>query len=86
MAGVEFKNKGNEFFKKSNTDPLNKEHTEILVYYNFLLEREQFAYFRVRYNLLSILEKVGGIMSCISVAMMVIMTPCYYKKHNMAVL
>ena len=58
----------------------------MLLYWNFLLEREQFAYYRIRYNLMSILEKVGGIMSCISVVMLFIMKPCYYKRHNMVVL
>ena len=35
---------------------------------------------------MSIFEKVGGLMSCITVAMFYLMKPCYYKKHNMAVL
>ena len=78
--------KGNEWVKKGGVDAANKGHTDLMLYWNFLLEREQFAYYRIRYNFMSILEKVGGIMSCISVVMMFIMKPCYYKKHEMVVL
>ena len=58
----------------------------MMLYWNFLLEREGIAYYRVRYNLLNIFEKVGGLMSCITVAMFYLMKPCYYKKHAMTVL
>lgn len=78
--------KGNEFYKKANVDAANSEHAEMLLYWNFLLEREGIAYYRIRYNLLMIFEKVGGLMSCITVAMFYLMKPCYYKKHAMAVL
>ena len=35
---------------------------------------------------MNIFEKVGGLMSCITVAMFYITKPCYYKKHDLAVL
>ena len=58
----------------------------MILYWNFLLQREGLSYYRIRYNMLHILEKVGGLMSCITVAMFYIMKPCYYKKHDLAVL
>ena len=78
--------KGNTFYKMASEDAANTEHGEMLLYWNFLLQREGQAFYRIRYNMTSIFEKVGGLMSCIIVAMNYLMKPCYYKKHKLAVL
>ena len=61
--------KGNTFYKLATDDPANAEHTEMLFYWNFLLQREGGAYYRIRYNMMMIFEKVGGLMTCLTVVM-----------------
>ena len=78
--------RGNTWIKDAEGDAANTEHTGMIMYWNFLLQREQSAYYRIRYNLMSILEKVGGLMSCISVLVIFLLKPCYYKKHALAML
>ena len=69
---------GITIFKESKIDPLNKVHTPLIKYWNFMLSREQNAYFRVRYNMMTIIGEVGGVMGLVTTVFAFILTPCTF--------
>ena len=58
----------------------------MLRYWNFILSREQNAYFRVRYNIMAIIGEVGGVMGVVNAVFAFLLTPCTYQKHELTVL
>ena len=44
--------KGIQVRKRSDSDPMNKDHMSMIRYWNMYLSKEQNEYYRVRYNLM----------------------------------
>ena len=76
---------GMTIYKKSDSDAANKNHTNMIKYYNFLLTKERELYFRQRFNFMMILGEVGGAQSFILQIILFLLGPLYYKRHHLKI-
>ena len=60
-------------------------HTDLLIYWNFLLTEDQINYERTRYKMIDIFGEIGGLMSIVATIIVVVMAPWNYKKHEINV-
>ena len=60
-------------------------HTDLLMYWNFLLTEDQINYERTRYKMIDIFGEIGGLMSIVGTIIVVILSPWNYKKHEINV-
>ena len=47
--------------KKGTDDPMNKHKDDLVTYFNILLDDSGTIYTRSRYNLIDLLEQIGGL-------------------------
>lgn len=85
MSILEWK-QGITIYKETKSDPMNDGHQAMIRYWNFYLLREQNAYYRVRYNLMTIIGEVGGVMGVVTTVIAFLLGPCTYQKHELTVL
>lgn len=60
-------------------------HTDLLLYWNFLLTEDQHHYERTRYKMVDIFGEIGGLLSIVATIIVVVLSPWNYKKHEINV-
>lgn len=70
------------FHKPYGYDSYNIEHPDMLYYWNFIMIHEGTLSQRMRYQLLDILEEVGGLYSALSSLVIILFSVYNYKLHE----
>ena len=64
---------------------MNLYKDDLVSYFNFVLDDSGTSYSRTRYNLIDLLEQTGGLMQCITLMTIIVLSPFKFKRHELKV-